>query len=498
MRLPAEPIRSLSRSRLALVLAIPFFAAGCSSESSRFGEGAFSNPFRSGSAPSNSAPETTGSISQRPAPAPSQVESRPLPQTSYQQPPYQPQPQYQQQPYQPAPQSRYQSSYQPSAVPPPTRPATFHNNRNASYQPASAPAPDYTGSVRTRPQPQVQQAPVPRQAPQANASNWQWEGGTAITVGQGETLDSLANRYGVPASAIAQSNGLAPNAPVYPGQRVVIPRYNYAATPAATPAPAPAAYTPPPAAPATRATVNTTSHRTTPVPATRGQAHIVKPGETLIGLSRRYNKPIAEIAAANNLQPYHKVQAGDRIIIPGTARVAAAPQPAAPQPQAQQPRYAAAQAPAPAARMVTPAAEKAPVEEKNSADANAGAAGFRWPARGRIITGFGPKPTGQQNDGINLALPEGTPVKAADDGVVAYAGNELKGYGNLVLVRHANGFVTAYAHASELMVKRGDTIKRGQVIAKSGQTGNVTSPQLHFEIRKGASPVDPMQHLPGA
>src|SRR5581483_6821445 len=124
--------------------------------------------------------------------------------------------------------------------------------------------------------------------------------------------------------------------------------------------------------------------------------------------------------------------------------------------------------------------------------------GFRWPVRGRVIAGFGPKPTGQQNDGINLAVPEGTPVKAADDGVVAYAGNELKGYGNLVLVRHSNGLVTAYAHASELLVKRGDSIKRGQVIAKSGQTGNVSSPQLHFEVRKGTTPVDPMQYLTGA
>jgi murein DD-endopeptidase MepM/ murein hydrolase activator NlpD len=487
MCLPVEPIRSLSRSRLALVLAIPLVAAGCSSESSRFGEGAFSNPFRG-----NGQPETTGSVpAQRPAPATSQIESRPIPQA------YQPAPQP---PYQPAPQARYQSSYQPSAVPPPTRPATFNNaSAPARYQPASAPAQDYTGSVRA-PSP-APQAPVPRQAPQGNSSNWQWEGGTAVTVGQGETLESLSNRYGVPASAIAQSNGLQPNAPIYPGQRVVIPRYNYAAAPSAAPAPAPSA------APATRASVNTTSHRTAPVPTAQGQAHIVKPGETLIGLSRRYNRPLPEIAAANNLQPYHKVQAGDRIVIPGAPRVAAAPQvapppptrvAAAPQPQVQQqPQYAAAQPQAPTARMVTPATEK-PAEETNSADANAGVAGFRWPARGRIIAGFGPKPTGQQNDGINLALPEGTPVKAADDGVVAYAGNELKGYGNLVLVRHSNGFVTAYAHASELMVKRGDTIKRGQVIAKSGQTGNVTSPQLHFEIRKGASPVDPMQHLPGA
>ena len=116
----------------------------------------------------------------------------------------------------------------------------------------------------------------------------------------------------------------------------------------------------------------------------------------------------------------------------------------------------------------------------------------------KVITAYGAKANGKANDGINLAVPEGTPVKAADDGVVAYSGNELKGYGNLVLVRHSNGYVTAYAHASELLVKRGDTIKRGQIIAKSGQSGEVGSPQLHFEIRKGSSPVDPLQFLNGA
>jgi len=115
-----------------------------------------------------------------------------------------------------------------------------------------------------------------------------------------------------------------------------------------------------------------------------------------------------------------------------------------------------------------------------------------------VIAAYGAKTNGKVNDGINLAVPEGTPIKAADDGVVAYAGNELKGYGNLVLVRHSNGYVTAYAHASELDVKRGDVVKRGQVIAKSGQTGEVQSPQLHFEIRKGSTPVDPLQFLNGA
>jgi murein DD-endopeptidase MepM/ murein hydrolase activator NlpD len=149
------------------------------------------------------------------------------------------------------------------------------------------------------------------------------------------------------------------------------------------------------------------------------------------------------------------------------------------------------------ARVAAPTAESS-IEAASgvtSSEATGAAPSFRWPVRGRVIQGFGPKGNGQQNDGINLAVPEGTSVKAAEDGVVAYAGNELKGYGNLVLVRHSNGFVTAYAHASEVAVKRGDPVKRGQIIAKAGQTGNVNSPQLHFEIRKGATPVDPSQYL---
>ena len=123
---------------------------------------------------------------------------------------------------------------------------------------------------------------------------------------------------------------------------------------------------------------------------------------------------------------------------------------------------------------------------------------FLWPVNGRVITAFGPKPSGQQNDGINVSVPENTPIKAAEDGVVAYAGNELKTYGNLVLVRHSNGYVTSYANAKEILVKRGDQVKRGQVIARSGQTGNVNAPQLHFEIRKGAAPLDPTKFLNGA
>jgi murein DD-endopeptidase MepM/ murein hydrolase activator NlpD len=162
---------------------------------------------------------------------------------------------------------------------------------------------------------------------------------------------------------------------------------------------------------------------------------------------------------------------------------------------------AAIAAPAQSARLAQATAnvEEKPAETSaKAAETTSALPTFRWPVRGKVVTTYGAKTNGKSNDGINLAVPEGTPVKAAEDGVVAYSGNELKGYGNLVLVRHSNGYVTAYAHASELLVKRGDTIKRGQVIAKSGQSGEVASPQLHFEIRKGSSPVDPLQFLNGA
>jgi murein DD-endopeptidase MepM/ murein hydrolase activator NlpD len=140
-----------------------------------------------------------------------------------------------------------------------------------------------------------------------------------------------------------------------------------------------------------------------------------------------------------------------------------------------------------------PQAEAAPQQQVIPAPADG--PGMRWPVRGKVISEYGPKPNGLKNEGINIAVPEGTGVRAADGGVVAYAGNELKGYGNLVLIRHEGGWVTAYAHAKELFVKRGDIVKRGDVIAKAGQTGSVSSPQLHFEVRKGATAMDPMKFL---
>ncbi len=143
-------------------------------------------------------------------------------------------------------------------------------------------------------------------------------------------------------------------------------------------------------------------------------------------------------------------------------------------------------------------ARKTASRKSSSSRKSKGVAAFRWPVRGRIIGKFGPRLDGTNNDGINLAVPNGTKVKAAEEGVVAYAGSELKGYGNLVLIRHANNWVSAYAHNDKLLVKRGDKIKRGQVVARAGTSGSVGQPQVHFELRKGSKPVDPLKYMAGS
>jgi murein DD-endopeptidase MepM/ murein hydrolase activator NlpD len=464
-----EPSRSRTVSRLAILAVISAGLAGCSSDFSRFDGG----PYASRPQASN---EATGSIHQQSAPT-GRVESSALP-------------------------------------PAPSQPTAGGGAGMASYNPpappVAAPRHEYTGSI-----PAV--APVaPRQPP---APAWSWDGGTAVVVAQGETIETISRRHGVPAAAILQANNMSVARRIQPGQRLVIPRVqnNMAAAPQIS--------APQVSAPQTRVAGNYTPAPAPALGAAQAGTHVIVPGETIYSLARHYRLTPMAIAKANNVGLDHHVKIGDRIVIPGGRGVAAiapaapAPRPAqqAVQPTAQPGLRAAAPKPenvaakplsAPAApqrmaqaepaasvNVVTPAADAA-AEEKPTGTASS-TTSFRWPVRGRIIQAFGPKASGGQNDGINVSVPEGTPIKAAEDGVVAYAGSELKGYGNLVLVRHANGFVTAYAHASELNVKKGETVKRGQVIGKAGSTGNVTGPQLHFEVRKGATPVDPAQYLGG-
>lgn len=364
-------------------------------------------------------------------------------------------------------------------LPAPSQPATVAASPAPAYSPTTY-APQSSGSYRSNNQYSDVTGSVA--AAPASSGHWTWNGGSPVTVGYGETVESIARKHGVPVSALMQTNGIREPGQIRPGQRLVIPRY---------------VSTSPKNAPSYAA-----AH-----PKTDGSVHVVQSGETLMSISRHNGVTLTALAQANHIHPTKKVSVGDRLTIPGGHKVAAA-QPAAAQPvsgpKVAQPRTVPAEKVKVASAAAVQNAQVAKEEPRTTdtvvkaAEPSGAMPSFRWPVRGRVIAGFGSKPNGTQNDGINLAVPEGTPVKAADDGVVAYAGNELKGYGNLVLIRHSNGYVSAYAHASQLLVKRGDAIKRGQVIAHAGQTGNVTSPQLHFEIRKGSTPVDPTQYLGGA
>jgi murein DD-endopeptidase MepM/ murein hydrolase activator NlpD len=437
------------------------------------------------------------------------VQRQPLPQAQYAQPQYAQSQYVQPSQYAPAPQPQYAPAPQPQyaqAAPPRT-------------------APDVTGAVRS-------------------GGYWDSDGGTAVVVAQGESVDIIARRWSVPARAIMQANNITNAAAVTPGQRLVIPHYVVNGTgaklahaaaprtpaPPAGPAPAPTAHAAPVAAPrvvaAAPATVPVQSSAPIPsAPAGSAQTllapppvHTVTSGDNLGRIAHKYHVKVKDLAVANGLTPETPLKIGQQLTVP--TKVVATPakvapgKPGAPAVAQAKPGTPAATPPgkpllgargaaAPGkmasaeqpgnARVATPV-ESAP-EESNLTAPN-GAPAFRWPTRGRVINNFGAKVNGATNDGIDLAVPEGTQVRAADDGVVAYAGNELKGYGNLVLVRHSNGFVTAYANASELLVKRNDQVHKGQVILKSGQTGSASAPQLHFEVRKNSSPVDPMQFLP--
>lgn len=257
----------------------------------------------------------------------------------------------------------------------------------------------------------------------------------------------------------------------------------------------------------------------TPVATASSPRVKVQSGDTLSSLSRRYGVSIDAIQTANNL-PDARLRQGQALVIPG-GKSAPSPAPAvAPRVATATPQLGPAQAPAPESgvRKVKTTTIPAPAAEipQNTTKTPAAAPktpgqvastsqlpnpdpmsgnSFRWPVKGRVISGFGTKSDGGHNDGIDISVPQGTPVKAVENGVVAYAGNELKGYGNLVLVRHANNWVSAYANNEELLVSRGEKVSRGQVISKAGTTGSATQPQVHFELRKGSRPVDPTKYM---
>ena len=376
-----SPGRFALLSRVMLIGLVSGLTAACSSDTMRFAGDPFGNPFASRQAE----PFTTGSIDPAAATPTGVIEAAPLA----------------------APGS---STSQPQMISVPAPQPSFGGNRQVATGPAG----------------------------------WTALGGTPIVVREGQTLNNLADRYNVPASAILSANNLQSAADVRPGATVVIPVFNAVGTRTASAQPAPVRS-------ATSSAVAQAQPR---------QSEAVPP------------------AQPSSAPP------------PRPRQVASAARPTQPPPAQQQVSQPAPTAPAPSVQQAT---APPPQPEASRPSATASGLDFRWPARGRVIAGFG---TGG-NEGINIALPEGTPVRAAEGGTVAYAGSELKGYGNLILIRHDNGYVSAYAHNRDLLVKRGDVVRRGQIIANSGRTGNVNAPQLHFEIRRGSDPVDPMPYLRG-
>ena len=198
----------------------------------------------------------------------------------------------------------------------------------------------------------------------------------------------------------------------------------------------------------------------------------VERGDTVYGLSRRLGVTPREIIEANDLQAPYELIIGQSLTIPGSE-------------SATSDWVQEAAIPAVPAGIVTEIPDPAPRGDLR----------FIWPVNGALISTFGPKSDGYHNDGINIAAPAGTPVVAAEDGVVAYTGDELRGYGNLVLVKHADGWVSAYAHNAQVLVARGQTVLKGDVIASVGASGGVTTPQSHFELRRGTDAVDPVPYL---
>ncbi len=354
---------------------------------------------------------------------------------------------------------------------------------------------------------------LPPVTPQATAS------GQTIDVQPGDTLYGLSKKHHVSVAALMSVNQLtSPNLKL--GQKLALPAAGSLRHPltrntqtAAAPlAPAPVTA----AAPATTASIAVPS---ADVAAKYNGTYTVKPGDSLYAIARAHKVNFAELQQVNGITDPRRVKPGSTLKIPGGLSGAVAAADTANAPVAAETKSAIASTTQPTSilnsgkqvaalndkasdaqpeAVAAPAAVPAPKREKVAAAASAPAGDtskLRWPASGKVIAGFGARPDGTHNDGINLSVPLGTEVHAAESGVVAYAGSELKGYGNLVLVRHDNGWVTAYAHNDELLVKRGDKVARGQVIGKAGKTGTVDQPQVHFELRQGSKPVDPTPYM---
>jgi murein DD-endopeptidase MepM/ murein hydrolase activator NlpD len=371
---------------------------------------------------------------------------------------------------------------------------------------------------------------------------WSRAGGTQVTAKEGETIYNLSRRFGVPADVLMKMNGLSDANGLRAGQKIIIPTYVYnskapVSAPDSNPKVAGAkssrgvktdepadklpAGTPPadkvavlPKTPKlkegetaqpTESTADKTAEKvetkkldTDKVAKTGSGAYTVQAGDTLSKIAKKNGVSVVALKQANGLND-GLLKIGQTLKLPAAGeKMAVAP--------AVDPIITGAAGPAKKAvdsgeiagytppKKAEKTVEDADVDTASVAPDSTGIGKMRWPVRGRVVSSYG-KGSGRSNDGIDIAVPEGTPVKAAENGVVIYAGDGLKDFGNTVLVRHENGLVTVYGHASELKVKRGEKVKRGQEIATSGMSGTTDAPKLHFEVRKDSAPVDPGTYL---
>lgn len=372
---------------------------------------------------------------------------------------------------------------------------------------------------------------TPAMAEEDDIKGWSRAGGTRVTVKEGETVYNLSRRFGVPADVIMKSNGLAESDSLKAGSKIVIPTYVYSdragvSAPDNNPKTANAKSSRGeqqpgdkeqqqqnlavlPATPKTKesgtAATTASADSSNTKPSGAAGTYKVQEGDTLSRIARNTGVGVTALKEANGLSD-GLIRVGQTLKIPGagSAKVASAA-PAATDAvvtNATKTTETAAAKPATKSEQVaayTPPKKTDKVIEQAEEDSAAapdatGIGRMRWPVRGRVISQFG-KGTGKSNDGIDISVPEGTPVKAAENGVVIYAGDGLKEFGNTVLVRHEDGLVTVYGHASTLKVTRGEKVKRGQEIAVSGMSGQTDAPKLHFEVRKNSSPVDPAAYL---
>ncbi len=316
-----------------------------------------------------------------------------------------------------------------------------------------------------------------------------------VTIAPGDTVYGIGRRYGVHPSEIIAANRLSAPYELKIGQTLTLPGApaGEGASPAiAAPAPeaAPALAIPAPqavpvAATPTRPLPSDTKsqlvERIEPIdqPADKRDrvdaVYTVRPGDTLFSLARKFGISVGELAEANGIGAPYTLSLNQNLIIPAAV-------------------------PATPAERVVETVPAAPHEPQ--ADAvlvnRAASSRFSWPIKGAVVRSYGTSMDGVRNDGINIAAPVGAPIRAAADGEVVYTGAELAGYGNLLLVKHDDGWVSAYAHTDAILVKKGERVQQGQVVAKVGASGDVDGPQLHFELRHDLKPQDPIAALNGA